>query len=115
MTDRAGLGGARGWPTSAVFADLDNDGDLDLYVCHYLEWDPDPSLPCPDPDHPGGHMYCVPRAFEAEPDHVFRNDAGRFVDVTDEAGFVDRDGRGWGSSPPTSTVTGGSTSTSPMT
>ena len=30
------------------------------------------------------------------PDHVFRNDGGRFVDVTAEAGIVDRDGRGLG-------------------
>ena len=37
----AGLGGDRDWPTSAAFADLDGDGDLDLYVCHYLAWDAD--------------------------------------------------------------------------
>ena len=30
------------------------------------------------------------------PDHVFRNDRGRFVDVTAEAGVLDRDGRGLG-------------------
>ncbi len=30
------------------------------------------------------------------PDHVFRNDGGRFVNVTAEAGIVDRDGRGLG-------------------
>ncbi len=35
----AGLAGDRDWPTSAAFADLDGDGDLDLYVCHYLKWD----------------------------------------------------------------------------
>ena len=35
-TAAVGLGGDRDWPTSAAFADLDNDGDLDLYVCHYL-------------------------------------------------------------------------------
>src|SRR5262249_10893104 len=39
-TDRAGLGGPRDWPTSSAFADLDGDGDLDLYVCHYAAWDP---------------------------------------------------------------------------
>ncbi len=49
VTDRAGLGGSRGWPTSAAFADFDGDGDLDLYVCHYLQWDPDRSLPLPRP------------------------------------------------------------------
>ncbi len=38
-TERSGLGGDRDWPTSAAFADLDDDGDLDLYVCHYLAWD----------------------------------------------------------------------------
>ena len=37
------------------------------------------------------------RAFSSLlPDHVFRNDRGRFVDVTAEAGIVDRDGRGLG-------------------
>ncbi len=36
VTDRVGLGGDRDWPTSAAWADLDNDGDLDLYVGHYL-------------------------------------------------------------------------------
>jgi hypothetical protein len=30
------------------------------------------------------------------PDHVFRNDGGRFVDVTREAGLVEHDGRGLG-------------------
>src|SRR5262249_17245392 len=33
VTDQAGLGGDRDWPTSAAFADFDGDGDLDLYVC----------------------------------------------------------------------------------
>ena len=44
-TARAGLDGDRDWPTSAAFADLDGDGDLDLYVCHYLRWDEKHSVP----------------------------------------------------------------------
>jgi tetratricopeptide (TPR) repeat protein len=95
-TEQMGLGGDRGWPTSSAFADLDNDGDLDLYVCQYLRWDPSSSQPCPDPDRAGQYLYCVPRGFEAEPDRLFRNDGGLFVDVTDEAGIVDLEGRGLG-------------------
>ncbi len=38
----------------------------------------------------------MPRDYPSLPDHVFRNDNGRFVDVTAQAGFVDPDGRGLG-------------------
>ena len=94
-TDAAGLGGDRGWPTSAAFADLDGDGDLDLYVCHYVRWNSGHVPRCHDPETKRP-TYCQPRAFEAEPDRLFRNDGGRFVDVSEEAGIVDREGRGLG-------------------
>jgi predicted Zn-dependent protease len=94
----AGLGGDRDWPTSAAFADLDGDGDLDLYVCHYSAWDPVQTPPCPHPADPSRYGYCVPRSIEAKADHVFRNDGGRFVDVSGPSGVqaADRDGRGLG-------------------
>jgi hypothetical protein len=105
ITDRAGLAGDRDWPTSAAFADLDNDGDLDLYVCHYLAWDADHPTLCPRKTRATGdehgapeerYSYCTPRPFAALADHLFRNDGGRFVDVTAEAGIVDHNGRGLG-------------------
>jgi tetratricopeptide (TPR) repeat protein len=95
-TERAGLGGGRDWPTSSAFADLDGDGNLDLYVCHYLAWDARNPTLCRDPRAGDRYVSCLPLGFPALPDHLFRNDGGRFVDVTSEAGIVDRDGRGLG-------------------
>ncbi|RUL85376.1 CRTAC1 family protein [Tautonia sociabilis] len=94
-TEAAGLGGDRDWPTSAAFADLDDDGDLDLYVCHYAAWDERRPRLCRD-EATGVYISCNPLEFAARPDHLFRNDGGRFEDVSPSAGIVDRDGRGLG-------------------
>jgi enediyne biosynthesis protein E4 len=95
VTGAAGLGGPRGWPSSAAMADLDGDGDMDLYVCHYVDWDADNPRLCHD-RVTNAYIACNPHESRSEADHLFRNDGGRFVDVTAEAGIVDRDGRGLG-------------------
>jgi hypothetical protein len=95
VTESWDLGGDRDWPTSAAFADLDGDGDLDLYVCHYAVWDAAHPRLCRD-ETSRAYITCDPHLVKALPDHLFRNDRGRFVDVTDAAGIVDRDGRGLG-------------------
>ncbi|MDQ8198151.1 FG-GAP-like repeat-containing protein [Pelagicoccus enzymogenes] len=35
ITDQAGVAGGTSWGTGSTFADIDNDGDLDLYVCQF--------------------------------------------------------------------------------
>jgi hypothetical protein len=56
-----------------------------------------------DPEHPrlcrnerGEYFYCDPSKVEPAPDHLFRNDGGRFVDVTAASGLAEADGRGLG-------------------
>jgi len=95
VTKEVGLGGDRDWPTSAAFADLDGDGDLDLYVCHYLQWDAQNPQICWD-EEKKKNSYCAPQRFRHLPDHLFRNDGGRFVDVTNQAGINDWHGQGLG-------------------
>jgi hypothetical protein len=81
----AALAGDRQWPTSAAFADLDGDGDLHLYVCHCLKWDEhDPRLREEAANSKAEYTW-EPHDFPAQPDHIFRNDGGRFVDVTADA------------------------------
>ena len=94
VTDRMRLADRRDYPTSAAFADLDNDGDLDLYVCHYTIWDP--ACPVHLRRTRKANLSIVIPAIPPAPDHVYRNDGGRFVDVTAESGCAETLGRGLG-------------------
>ena len=41
VTEQANARGPHGWLTGAAFFDIENDGDLDLFICNYITWTPE--------------------------------------------------------------------------
>lgn len=80
------------WSVSGAFLDVDADGDLDLYVANYIAYDVEVEEPC----HAGNlEIYCSPEQFPPVQQRLYRNDDGRFTDVSIPFGVRD-DGRGMG-------------------
>ena len=84
----------RSWSTGSAFVDYDLDGDLDLYVANYLDYQFET-----DPLDENGRLkkdrrHYAPTEYPGRRDFLYRNEAdGRFVDVTEEAGLLSREGR----------------------
>lgn len=115
ITAAAGLPVAStNWSTSAAFFDFDRDGDLDLFVCNYIQWSRELDL-SNDYRLPGvGRAYGPPMNFAGTFPMLYRNDGGRFTEISGPAGLqktnratglplakslgvapVDLDGDGW--------------------
>lgn len=88
VTAAAGVAGGDGeWGTSCGFFDADGDGDLDLFVCNYVEWTRDLDRGQDFRLVGGGRAYGRPQNFAGAFPRLHRNDGdGRFTDVSEEAG-----------------------------
>ncbi|NNM00788.1 MAG: VCBS repeat-containing protein, partial [Gammaproteobacteria bacterium] len=116
VTAAAGVAGAPdSWSTSAAFADIDNDGDLDLFVANYVGWSRELDFNVNFQLTGIGRAYGPPNAYPGSHSYLYRNDGeGRFVDISAAAGIqvdnpttgqpmgkalavapVDIDGDGW--------------------
>lgn len=89
VTDSAGVGGGdHDWSSSAAFLDIDNDGDLDLFVGRYVRWSRDIDLEIDFRLTGLGRAYGAPDHFVGSHSVLFRNEGGgRFRDISAEAGI----------------------------
>ncbi len=91
VTDTSGITSDGKWATSAGFADMDGDADLDLFIVRYVEYDRN----APQSFRNRVPVYATPIAFDPVPDQLWRNEGnGRFSNVTERAGLMDKNGKG---------------------
>jgi hypothetical protein len=97
ISSSAGVNQPSTWSSSAAFLDFDNDGDLDLYVTRYGQWQwPRDDRFCGDSQRKV-RRYCSPKELQPVRHVLFRNNGNRtFTDVTIAAGVGRSDGHGFG-------------------
>ena len=94
-TTHAGVGNGQKWSSSCAFVDYDHDGNLDLYVVNYLDYEIGKDRDWHDPR--GRRIYSNPQVYAGISDTLYRNSGdGTFTDVTRQAGVYDNDGKGLG-------------------
>jgi hypothetical protein len=82
--------GQRRWNTGCAFVDYDKDGQLDLFVANYIDFDPK-TAPLPESGpclYKGIMVPCGPPGLKGGKNILFRNNGnGTFADVSEKSGM----------------------------
>src|SRR5687768_15667038 len=86
VTSRAGIDNRGRWSAGAVWFDMDNDGDLDLFLVNYVRWDRASERECLVNGKPD---FCHPRFYDPQPNALFQNNGdGTFTDISAASGVA---------------------------
>jgi hypothetical protein len=87
VTSSAHAKGPDGWLTGAAFVDIDNDGDLDLFIANYIMWTPEIDKVQGFQLTGLGRAYGPPTSFGGSFCALLRNDGGKFADISESSGI----------------------------
>jgi hypothetical protein len=88
VTEETGLADKRPnlLSVGGAWLDYDGDGRLDLVVSQYTHWSPQTDVRCDSGK--AGEAYCPPTRYKSVPQTLYRNEGGRFRDVSAASGFA---------------------------
>jgi hypothetical protein len=87
IAEQIGARGPHGWLTGAAFLDIDNDGDLDLFIANYITWTPEVDKVQGFQLTGIGRAYGPPTSFSGSFSTLLRNDGAQFTDISEPAGI----------------------------